>query len=514
MLQLARKAWLIDLAQTLFRSWWTFVAAASFGLAGGILALQHSPKLYEATTTVWMSQAQIPASVAETPVKEDLTRRLMAFTEADLDQPHMIQLIETTFGLPETDEELRSSMLRLRGRMSVTIMGSRRRGITTFALTYRGDTDPQRTAAVVNTLTSLYISQNEDFRASRAEKTAETISSLAGAVKPELDEIDGKLIAFRRAHRFETKADVPENQRMLDTARRELGLVQIERAGVEAKQQGLEAQLQAEKIRVSDFTGTEPSSTRIDIDPVAVRLAALQRELDEMRIHYSEVHPSFLKKKREIEELLRQARTRGSDESEDSTATLDPAVAALQAQVDAVQREAEVLDQQEARLRKDIAEYRRRIAVYPEVQQRLDELSARRNQVWDRYQRLQVQAENAKGSADLEEERMLGRQMEVLEFASVPTNPYAPQPLRFYGIGVVLGCLLFVGPLLVRSLLSPIILSEEGFRALSDVPVLVSIPNLDSSRGVVLNRLFKNLAFSVLSGAVLVATKLFFIFNS
>ena len=505
---------MFDLAQTLLHSWWTFVAAACFGLAGGILALQHSPKLYEATTTVWMNQPQLDDSVAETPVKEDLTRRLMTFTEADLGQSYMLKLIEETYGLPETEEELRLLAQRLRARMSVSIVGSRRRGITTFALTYRGDIDPQRTAKVVNTVTDLYIAQNEDFRAGRAERTAETIFSLAEAVKPDLDSIEKELIEFMRAHRYETRADLPENQRLLDAARREIDLMRTRRATLDAKRQGLEAQLRAEKIRASGSTDTNPSSPRIRIDPVTARLAELQRELDEMRIHYSELHPSFIKKKRELEELLRTARSMKPDELENSGAILDPAIVTLQAQVNAVGLEAEALDTEEARHNKDIREYGRRIAIQPEVQRQLDDLSERRTHFRDKYQRLQQQAENARGSVDLEEEQMLGRQMEVLERASVPTSPYAPQAMRFYGIGVALGCLLFVGPLLARNLLSPKILSEEGFRTLSDLPVLVSIPNLHASRGAVVRHFAKNLAFSVLSGAVLVATKLFFVLSS
>ena len=210
---------------------------------------------------------------------------------------------------------------------------------------------------------------------------------------------------------------------------------------------------------------------------------------------------------------MRQARERSADDTITSTIETDPAVVALQAQLDAVDQEANVLNSQESRLQRDMTEYRRRIAVQPEVQQQLDTLNERRKSLRDRYQRLQAQADEAKGSAVLEGERMLGRQMEVLEYASVPSSPYAPEPMKFYAVGMALGCLIFVGPLLARTLLSPVILSEEGFRALSDFPVLVSIPNLQGGRSIAVRRIFKNLGFAVLSGVVLVATKLFFIFN-
>ncbi len=360
-------------------------------------------------------------------------------------------------------------------------------------------------------VTDLYIAQNADFRAGRAEKTANTIATLADNVKPELDAVEQEIIDFIRAHRFETRADLPENQRLLNAARRDIELMGSRRAALDAKKQGLEAQLETAKLRVA--TTSPDGAQPIRIDQTMERIAALQNELDEMRIHYSELHPSFVKKKRQLEELLREAREAKRDrvDEEDSGMPKDPAIVALEAQIKAIGPEYDALDVQEQRLTRDIAEYRRRIAIQPEVQQQLDDLTARRKHLREKYQRLQEQAENAAGSVDLEEEQMLGRQMEVLERASVPTSPYAPDSMRYYALGVALGGLVFVGPLFARNLLNPTLLSEEGMRSLSEFPVLVSIPNVHASSGVVVRRILKNVAFSVIACAVLVATKLLYV---
>ena len=515
MLDIGKNARLFDLAQTLLRSWWTLVAAVCLGLAGATLALQHLPKRYQATTTVWLSQPQLPESVARSTVNEDMTRRLTVFRAAVLDQPYMIELIERTFGLPETDEGLRSLTARLRSRVTVAnLVRSRRQGFTTFALTYRGDGDPQRAANVINTLTQLYISQNREFRSKRAEKTAETIAKMSAAVKPELNEIDRKIARFREAHRFETEADRAQNHVFLDAALRELELMGTKRATLDTRIESLEVQLTVAEMRSYDPTDTIRSSQQISIDPRARRLAELQDELDELRIHYSEIHPTYLKRKRELEELLNPAKApepAEGEETQDSGAAVDPAVATLQFQVDMAHKETEALDGEEERLRKDITEFRRRIAATAAVQIRLNELTERQAYLREKHSRLRSQADAAGGSVDLEEEELLGNRMEVLEFASVPASPYSPQPLRVYAVGVAMGCLLFIGPLLARNLLNPVILSEEGFRALSEHPVLVSIPSFSHSHNVAVRRFFKNLAFSVVSGAVLVATKVFLV---
>ena len=515
MFDIKKHAWLFDLTQTLLRSWWTLVAAVCLGLAGATLALQHLPKKYQATTTIWLSRPQLPESFQRSTVNEDMTRRLVVFRAAVLDQPYMIELINATFGLPETEEGLRSLMTTVRSRVTVeNLVTSRRQGFTTFALTYRGDGDPQRAANVINTLTRLYITQNAEFRSKRAEKTAEALTSMTEAVKPELDEIDRKILRFMEAHRFETQADLAQNHSLLDAALREVELMRTKRVVLDTRIQSLEVQLTLAEMRTYDPTDTDSPVRQITIGSWARRLAELQRELDEMRIHYSEVHPTYVKKRRELDELLAAARApepAEEEETQDSGAWVDPAFALLQFQLDSANVEMEALDSEEERLGKNIAEFQRRIATTPAVELQLTELTERQAYLRGRHSRLRSQAEAAGGAVDLEEEELLGNRMEVLKFASVPVSPYSPQPLRLYVVGVAMGFLLFIGPPLARNLLNPVILSEEGFCVLSEHPVLVSIPSFSHSHNVAVRRFFKNLAFSVVSGAILVATKVFLV---
>ena len=262
MIDIGKNAWLVDLIQTLLRSWWTLVAAICLGLAGSTFALQNMTEKYEATTKVWISLPQLPESVARTTVKEDMTRRLIVFREAMLDRAHMLELIKRTFEMPDTEESVRVLMNVLRTRVTVADMVNvRRQGFATFALTYRGDTDPQRTAKVINTLTDLYINQNKEFRVERAEKTARHIESESVELKPQLDAIEGELSKFRTAHRFETDADLAENHRLLDAASLEIGLLEPRRIMLEAKVANLEFQVMSREMAASRPVTTPETGT-------------------------------------------------------------------------------------------------------------------------------------------------------------------------------------------------------------------------------------------------------------
>lgn len=104
-----------------------------------------------------------------------------------------------------------------------------------------------------------------------------------------------------------------------------------------------------------------------------------------------------------------------------------------------------------------------------------------------------------------------GRSTEKLEAAVVPTVPRSPKPMRVYGVFLALGCLVFTGPVVARSLLRPVISSEADFGALSELPVLASIPAAatDQSRRSARQRMAQNVFLSMLSCAILLSALVF-----
>jgi hypothetical protein len=85
--------------------------------------------------------------------------------------------------------------------------------------------------------------------------------------------------------------------------------------------------------------------------------------------------------------------------------------------------------------------------------------------------------------------------------------PTAPLRAALIALGVLTGWLVFVGPLLTRRFLNPIISSEQGLRSLSGVPLMGRVPHIPTrgARRERALRWIKNLVLSVLSVAVLLA---------
>lgn len=506
----SRRVFLIDLADSVLRSWWIVVAGICFGLAAAMGALHYLPKRYEASAVIWFSKQQ--QSLMKSTVAEDLTRRTLAFKTEILKDSYMIELITMTFGLPETEEKLGSLMAKIRGRVQLATVSSRRTGVSAFELFYR-DRKPERAAAVVNTLADLYILQNEEFRAAQATELMDVAASMAATAKIEYEKVDRELTDFKRLHFYETEARLGANRLRLEEREHELEIVRNQQVIAGVRLQSVEMLLSRDLARgvvQKDLGDLPPDRGTVGVDPRSRRIAELTQELDRLLVSYSKLHPDYIRTKREFDELLNGGTgDEGAEGNEPEFERLgNPVLDERQAEIDMVERETRALDIEETRLLREIQEYERRIKIMPEIQQKLNELDRRDAIARENYYKLQRETITARGGQELEKSD-LGKRMYVLRYATVPTSPISPQPMRLYAMGLACGLLLFVGPVLARNVLNPVIVSEAGFSGLSDVPMLVSIPTIvtPETQHRSRRRWFANLTLAVLSGAVLVTAK-------
>lgn len=106
----------------------------------------------------------------------------------------------------------------------------------------------------------------------------------------------------------------------------------------------------------------------------------------------------------------------------------------------------------------------------------------------------------------------LGASAAVLLLMAVPQRfeaaaPAAPLRAPLIALGILAGCLLFVGPVLTRRFLDPVISCEQGLRTLSGVPMIGRVPTIPTP-GMKRERVrlwIKNIGLSLLSVAALVA---------
>jgi uncharacterized protein involved in exopolysaccharide biosynthesis len=367
-----------------------------------------------------------------------------------------------------------------------------------FEISYR-DVNPSRAANVVNTLADLYIQENSRYRAARAQETTRALEELATRVRGELESQERRIAEFKAAHLYETADRQQANLQMLNSRQKDLESKEADLASARDAVRMLE-EMQAQPSALSGAPSTAAGRTT-----GGAKVAALERELKNLKLRYSDEHPQVKAKQRELDE----ARAAASKEAE-ALASAAPAEevpsvdAAFQAQRSAMESEVRDLEADVRRIKADIAMYEKRIEDTPRIEQQLGELTKGYDVLLGQYRDYQAKVQSAKGSQEMEQARM-GEQFEVIERALPPVLPVWPKPMIILGLGIAAGLAVFVGPVVLRAFARPAIGSEAGLRSLSpEIPVLVTVPRMLLPDTVVENRRRKLINFGLSTASVVV----------
>jgi uncharacterized protein involved in exopolysaccharide biosynthesis len=500
---------IVELLERLARWWGLPVLGLCLGLAGGLFVYHKLPKEYEAAAKILITPPQIPLNYMRSAVPEGTGASVIAMSEPSLGESLVQRVAEEIYTLPSDPQAQKVLFAQIRSSFrSPLLQYSERDGTALFALSYT-DTDPERAARVANYLADLYIDDNARMRADQAGSTAGTIQGLANATKKELEAQERAIAAFRARHVYELGDHLNANMTMmasrqaaLDTTEREIGAAE-DRLELLEKQLAALANASAGAIVVP----TEPA------DSPARRLAQARRELAALQDRYTNEHPLVRAKERDVARLEAEAAAQPVPETTATPApVLPPGVTLeqLRLDVDATQRELGRLRADREKIVGEISVYQSRVEAAPRVEQQLAELTRGYDVLAARYRDLQSKAEEAKGSAKVEEARKTS-QFEIVERAFPPARPVRPNQQRILMGGLGLGLLALVGPLLLAGLLAPKVASSAGLELIDGTPVLASISVAPTREAQRLRQRFLalNSATSIGGIAVLAAVALF-----
>jgi uncharacterized protein involved in exopolysaccharide biosynthesis len=134
------------------------------------------------------------------------------------------------------------------------------------------------------------------------------------------------------------------------------------------------------------------------------------------------------------------------------------------------------LQRQEGAIRTQIAMYRARVDAAPRVEQQIATLQREYDIERDQYSDLMNRKRNAEIAENME--RIRGsEQFMVLKSAGLPTEPFAPKPIRVWAVTILLGLVLGGALALGREYLDRAVHDARSLNDL-DLPVLGEIPRI------------------------------------
>ena len=501
-----------DILQILRRRKWSLIVPAFliFFAAGAVALLL--PPVYRSISTILIEEQEIPAEFVKTTVTSYAEERIQTIKQRVLSFSKLSDLANRFNPYPHLRDSrtMEQIVAKMRDDIQVEPVSAEVRNPRTgratsatiaFTLAYEGK-NPDTVLQVVNTLTTLFLSENQRVRERQTEETTQFLEGEMNRLKAELGAFDTKIAAFKEAHMHELPELFQANLSDKERTERDIDRLTDQIRTLKDRESFLQIQIASLPVN----SGNEDRK----------RLEELKIQLVNLKSRFSDAYPDVIKTRQEIADMEKKvAEARLSQDSSRTSsvpaASDSPAYVTLTSQLAATALEIESLNRQIRALRQRAEQYERRIGASPSVEKAYNALLLERGNTQAKYNDLMAKYMEAQVAHGLEKERK-GERFTILDPARFPERPVKPNRLAIVLIGFVLAVGAGVGTAALREYSDD---SIRDYRRLSKAatpyPVLVGIPLIET-RGDIARRRWKRAAFSV-AAVVLVAGGLYAFHN-
>lgn len=441
--------------------WHAIVIAWVVALIGWGTVLRL-PNQYETSARVYVdTQSILKPLLAGMTTLPNLSQQVLFMRSTLISRPNVERVMRMT-DLDVKVEEGRQKEKMIEELMDkIKIAGTSRDDIYTISYS---SPDPKLAKEVVQSLLSIFVEGSFGGKKQDSVKAVQFIDDQIRGYEEKLEAAENTLKEFKIKHMGLLPREGTDFGTKVATSGDALSQARLELAEAEQARNAIRRRMTGE---TKDGTGP--------VDPeLESRIGVAQKNLDTLRLQYTEAHPDIIATKRLIEQL--QARKR----EEAKSGRIDPALAASpmmqQLNVSLSDAEARV-----ASLRARVSEYATRVATLrtqsataPEVEAQLAQLNRDYQINREKYQTLVERREQAKLSGDLSSATDM-LTFRVIEPPLVPTKATGPNRLAlFSGVFVLALAAGLIGAFLM-SQIRPTFLSHSTLREVTGIPVLGSI---------------------------------------
>ncbi|MDH5189885.1 MAG: GumC family protein [Gammaproteobacteria bacterium] len=443
------------------------------------------PPTYRSAATILIEEQEIPSDLVRSTITSFANQRIQTIKARVMTRKNLMEIIEK-YNLYEKDRRYKTTeevLENMRDDIAVNTLNaevidpvSGRPGEATiaFTLAYDGDS-PGATQKVANELTTLYLSENLRERTEKSEEALSFLTAETNKLSKKISAYESKLAEFKEKNADLMPDMQVNNLRVIERGEDQLVEISSKLDSLEERKFYLENQL-AQTDPIGSIT-TE--SGYRNLEPV-VRLKYLERNLEQLRSEYTLEHPTFIAKKREIEDLKKLiAEKREEGETGEVTEIIpqNPTYIAIQSQLATTNAEIKSLRTQQDEMNKKLIEYEQRMAKAPMVEKEYRLLLRDYNSATDRYSELQAKQMSAEIGQELEKERK-GERFSLIEPAQFPEKPISPNRPAIIFLGFILSLAGGFGSAIILESLSSAVRGTKQIIATVGAAPLSVIPHM------------------------------------
>jgi succinoglycan biosynthesis transport protein ExoP len=470
------------------RKLWIILPSIGTFVLAVVIALRM-PNTYHSQTVILVDPQQVPNSYVPSTVTETVTDRLSMIRQLVLSPTRLSSLIHQLhlFGYTNGKDDQRLVALMQKSIIvEVSDAGSQR--LSAFKIAYTSG-DPHEAAEVANRLARAVVDENLKAREQQFSGTEDFLNTELQETKRQLEEKESEVGRIKTQYIM----DLPESKQFhleaLDNLRMQLRNTQdrVNRAEQE------KVYLQSMLVNSNPSVDMDANSDVAAQSTSALQIQKLETSLSELRARYGPNYPDVRKLQSQIGAL------KAKESQEEASAPVrevvprpivkrnvkNPVVEAQLAKLDQ-----EIADQTklQPQLQEQINFHESKLGQVPIFEGRIAGLMRDYDTLRSHYNSLLERKLSAEMASALEEHQK-GERYVILDPAPVPDKPFGPNRGLISLAGLFGGLFGGFSLAMIRELTDESVRSEKEAARLFGAAVLAGIPNIESSRQLLLNRL-------------------------
>lgn len=527
---------------------WIFAPVFAGIVIGAVVALVL-PNVYVSQASLRIAPAQISATILPFDLSQQMSERISAMQQDILSRATLSQLIQQPGldlykkererkPLDDVLENMRTKDVHIQ---VVKLPGQADRQASAFTISFAYP-DRYKAQATVSALVARFMESNLSGQRVAGTVTQDFVNDQVLRAKAELDRLNDELTRFRK----ENLGRLPEQLQMNVQAMTSLQAqrVSLDEALNRDSQDKIMLETKLDTLRSQRDTYGSLAQQNAD-DPVQTGKSDRVRELNkavadaELQLAtkkqiYTDTHPDVVSLQAMVASLRKQRDQAIQDDEKQPVAATPSKTSAsrrasayVSAQLNDMELMAEqtksqlkalemghATKQQELeRINAQIAQYQNRLESGPANEQRYVQLTSDQQQANQKYQDL-VKKQSLSEENQSAQVRKAGENLEVLDSASLPESPTAPNRWLIMGTGFGIGALLGLALAAFREIKDTSLKNLKDVRAYTQLPILSSIPLLENDLLVQRRRRVAYLSWSaaILVGMLAVSASMYYHF--
>ncbi len=501
---------------------WIVIIPLCLSLLVGIYLVFTLPMIYKAETLILIQPQKVPEDYVRSVVSADIDTRLNTISQQIMSRSNLEKIIQQfqLFAGPEYEKIFMEDKIEnLRERISVDLIRqSKRKAADAFAISFKGQ-DPQIVASVTNGLARYFMDENLKVRETQALGTSDFLEDELVSIREQLETQEEALKRYRETYMGGLPEQLQTNLRILEGLQIQLNIknesLRYAKNNLILIEKQIEEDRQNRAQQGQGASGTDNGTFKSEDQ---VWLEQLNRQLETLKMNYTNRHPDIVRLKDQIKDLEDKIARNAEDQT--SPATTGGKSTGDSGREDMKYSEREELKYQIATLLQKIKKIERQLAYYqtkvedtPKREQELLSLNRDYKNIKNVYDSLLARKLESDISVNMEKKQK-GEQFRVLDMAHVPQNPSEPDMGKLFIMVIGAGLGIGAGIIFLLEYFDTSFRKPEAVEAFLELPVLSTIPRLYQPRELKLQRINQiSTIFSVVVTLGLVASFAMLIFK-